>query len=60
MSEDGQGVMCVLERIPPLCGRWVGPRLWARVTGDVGGGGQGEGERAWTGAGMVGNELGDI
>lgn len=24
MSQDGQGVMCVLERTPPWCGRWVG------------------------------------
>jgi len=24
MSQDGQGVMCALERTPPWCGRWVG------------------------------------
>lgn len=24
MSQDGQGVMCVFERTPPWCGRWVG------------------------------------
>ena len=61
MSQDGQGVMCALERTPLWCGKWVGEdEIIGQSKGRSLGG---RAKSGWESLGQGrdgGNELGDI